>query len=517
MKPHAHEAGRRQRAVEMYADVVALSNPFRRPIDARRLRGRSRRDARGLSGIVTACRGRGFWIGIVYLVLAVARGERALTAIGGSGCSRACSSSSCRRARVRGFRRRCVRPNYTFPPTGSTSTSRSRTIRAVIIPGGEIRAIDDIGEVFVLVPKFGKRVVFPKRSFPDGGREAWAFFAAHGVAGRTAAPQPCGTYLAHAVSANRALGDAVSTVGLGSWLTYGGSVEEATARACMRRAYELGVTFFDTANVYARGRAEEVVGRAIKDFARDSIVLATKVYFPMGDGPNDRGLSRKHIRMQIDASLRRLDVEYVDLYQCHRYDEDTPLDETCGAMNDLVRTGKILYWGVSEWNADQITAACTLARENGWAEPISNQPQYSALWRHVAARRLSGVPRIRSGQRRVVAARARHPHRQVHLGARRAAGHARRIERGRHDGGLLHAAGARRGAAAQAAGRTRRLHDRATRARVVLARCDRLGGDRRRDAPRTGRRQRRRRRPARSIRRSFSRWTRSSCRSRPGS
>jgi len=178
-------------------------------------------------------------------------------------------------------------------------------------------------------------------------------------------------------------GMSVSAVGLGSWLTYGGSVEEATARACMHRAYELGVTFFDTANVYGGGRAEEVVGRAIKDFARDSIVLATKVYFPMGRGPNDSGLSRKHIRMQIDASLRRLDVEYVDLYQCHRYDENTPLDETCDAMNDLVRNGKIVYWGVSEWSADQITAACSLARENGWAMPISNQPQYSALWRNV--------------------------------------------------------------------------------------------------------------------------------------
>jgi len=175
----------------------------------------------------------------------------------------------------------------------------------------------------------------------------------------------------------------VSTVGLGSWLTYGGSVEEATARACMRRAYELGVTFFDTANVYAGGRAEEVVGRVIKDFGRDSIVLATKVFFPIGRGPNDSGLSRKHIRMQIDASLRRLDVDYVDLYQCHRYDENTPLEETCEAMNDLVRNGKIVYWGVSEWAADQITAACTLARKNGWAVPISNQPQYSALWRHV--------------------------------------------------------------------------------------------------------------------------------------
>ena len=178
----------------------------------------------------------------------------------------------------------------------------------------------------------------------------------------------------------------VSSVGLGSWLTYGGSVEEETARTCMRRAYELGVTFFDTANVYARGRAEEVVGRAIKDFARDGIVLATKVFFPMGDGPNDQGLSRKHIRMQIDASLRRLDVEYVDLYQCHRYDVHTPLEETCEAMNDLVRGGKILYWGVSEWNPDQISAACNLARARGWAEPISNQPQYSALWRRVEPR-----------------------------------------------------------------------------------------------------------------------------------
>ena len=178
-------------------------------------------------------------------------------------------------------------------------------------------------------------------------------------------------------------GMSVSTVGLGSWLTYGGSVEEAAARACIARAYERGVTFFDTANVYAGGRAEEIVGRAIKDFPRDSLVLATKVFFPMGRGPNDRGLSRKHIRAQIDASLRRLDVEYVDLYQCHRFDMTTPLDETCGAMNDLVRSGKILYWGVSEWNAEQIASACELAQENGWAAPISNQPQYSALWRHV--------------------------------------------------------------------------------------------------------------------------------------
>ena len=178
----------------------------------------------------------------------------------------------------------------------------------------------------------------------------------------------------------------LSSVGLGSWLTYGGSVEEDAARACMRRAYELGVTFFDTANVYARGRAEEVVGRTIREFPREQIVLATKVYFPMGNGPNDRGLSRKHVREQIDLSLKRLQVDYVDLYQCHRYDTSTPLEETVRAMDDLVRAGKILYWGVSEWNADQIASAVLLARARGWAEPVSSQPQYSALWRRVEQR-----------------------------------------------------------------------------------------------------------------------------------
>jgi voltage-dependent potassium channel beta subunit len=178
----------------------------------------------------------------------------------------------------------------------------------------------------------------------------------------------------------------VSTVGLGSWLTYGGAIEEETARACIVRAYERGITFFDTANVYARGRSEEVVGRAIADFKRDGIVLATKVYFPMGDGPNDRGLSRKHVFEQCHLSLRRLNVDYIDLYQCHRYDRTTPLEETCRAMDDLIAQGKILYWGVSEWNADQIAAAVTLCRARGWAEPASNQPQYSALWRRVEER-----------------------------------------------------------------------------------------------------------------------------------
>ncbi len=178
----------------------------------------------------------------------------------------------------------------------------------------------------------------------------------------------------------------MSAVGLGSWLTYGGAVEEDVARACLRRAYELGVTFIDTANVYARGHAEEVVGRALAEFRRDDIVLATKVFYPMGDGPNDRGLSRKHVFEQCRHSLRRLATDYIDLYQCHRFDVATPLEETCATMNDLVRAGHILYWGVSEWTADQITSAVLLARARGWAEPVSNQPQYSALWRRVEDR-----------------------------------------------------------------------------------------------------------------------------------
>jgi aryl-alcohol dehydrogenase-like predicted oxidoreductase len=175
----------------------------------------------------------------------------------------------------------------------------------------------------------------------------------------------------------------VSAVSLGSWLTYGGSVAEETAAECIHSAYEAGVNFFDTANVYMRGRSEEVVGRALARYPRDSYVLATKVFFPMGDGPNDRGLSRKHIHEQIRHSLRRLGTDYVDIYQCHRYDDATPLEETCAAMHDLVVSGRALYWGVSEWTGEQITAAVELCEERGWHGPVSNQPQYSALWRKI--------------------------------------------------------------------------------------------------------------------------------------
>lgn len=175
----------------------------------------------------------------------------------------------------------------------------------------------------------------------------------------------------------------VSTVGLGSWLTYGGQVEEDAARRCIERAYELGVNFFDTANVYAGGDAERVVGRTLAEVSRDTVVIATKVYFPMGEKPNQRGLSRKHVVEQCQRSLERLEVDAIDLYQCHRWDLETPLDETCRVMDDLVRRGWIHYWGVSEWTGEQIRDAVRLCHERGWSQPVSNQPEYNLLQRRI--------------------------------------------------------------------------------------------------------------------------------------
>jgi voltage-dependent potassium channel beta subunit len=175
----------------------------------------------------------------------------------------------------------------------------------------------------------------------------------------------------------------VSAVALGSWLTYGAAVDKDGAKACIRRAHDLGVNFFDTANEYARGRAEEVLGSALADMPRSSYVLATKVCLPMGEWPTERGLSRKHVFEQLHASLRRLDTDYIDLYQCHRPDRHTPVAETCAAMHDLVRAGKILYWGVSEWAPQQIADAVLVCRHRGWDPPISNQPQYSLLYRRI--------------------------------------------------------------------------------------------------------------------------------------
>jgi aryl-alcohol dehydrogenase-like predicted oxidoreductase len=172
----------------------------------------------------------------------------------------------------------------------------------------------------------------------------------------------------------------ISEIAYGNWLTHGGQVEEDAAHACVRAALDVGITTFDTADVYAGTRAEAVLGRALSGRRREGLEIFTKVYWPTGPGPNDRGLGRKHIIESCHASLRRLQTDYVDLYQAHRYDETVPLEETMSAFADLVRAGKALYIGVSEWRADEIAAAADLARELG-IQLISNQPQYSMLWR----------------------------------------------------------------------------------------------------------------------------------------
>jgi aryl-alcohol dehydrogenase-like predicted oxidoreductase len=180
----------------------------------------------------------------------------------------------------------------------------------------------------------------------------------------------------------RKLGDSdleVSEISLGSWLTYGVGVEADKARACLDEAFERGINFIDTANVYGRGAAETFLGDALKERQRDSYILATKVYFPMS--ATDRGLSRAQIEKQLDASLKRLQTDYLDLYQCHRYDRDTPLEETMEALTRAAESGKARYIGFSEWPADKIRAAIDLAAAGKSAKFVSSQPQYSLLWR----------------------------------------------------------------------------------------------------------------------------------------
>jgi 1-deoxyxylulose-5-phosphate synthase len=168
----------------------------------------------------------------------------------------------------------------------------------------------------------------------------------------------------------------VSEISLGSWLTYGVGVERDKAVACVNRAFDLGINFIDTSNAYGRGKAETFLGEILADRPRDSYVMATKVFFPMSD--TDKGLSRAQILKQIDASLSRLRTDYVDLYQCHRYDTETPLEETMQALTDVVKAGKARYIGFSEWSPKQIEAAFALP---GVAKFVSSQPQYSLLWR----------------------------------------------------------------------------------------------------------------------------------------
>jgi aryl-alcohol dehydrogenase-like predicted oxidoreductase len=176
----------------------------------------------------------------------------------------------------------------------------------------------------------------------------------------------------------------VSEISYGNWVTHGGQLEEDGALACVRAALECGITTFDTADVYADGRAEEVLGRALKGERREGLEVFTKVYWASGPGANEAGLSRKHLRESIDNSLRRLQMDYVDLYQAHRFDHSTPLEETIGAFADIVQSGKAHYIGVSEWTAAQIQAAQEIARPLG-VPLISNQPQYSILWRVIEA------------------------------------------------------------------------------------------------------------------------------------
>lgn len=175
----------------------------------------------------------------------------------------------------------------------------------------------------------------------------------------------------------------VSEIAYGSWLTFSNQIELDGAKDIIKKAFELGVNYIDSADVYMRGQAETLLGEILPRYNRADYVIATKTFFPMGDAPTNRGLSRKHIFDSIEGSLERLKLKYVDLYYCHRWDETTPLEETVEAMTDLVRQGRILYWGVSEWTAEQIRAAWEISHRRGLAGPVVNQPSYSLLNRKI--------------------------------------------------------------------------------------------------------------------------------------
>ena len=186
----------------------------------------------------------------------------------------------------------------------------------------------------------------------------------------------------------RALGRSglqVSEISLGSWLTLGTRIDHSATARLVHRAFDLGLNLFDTADVYQDGEAEVALGEAVASLPRSHLVLASKCFFPMSERPNDRGLSRKHIFESVEGSLRRMKIDYLDLHQCHRADPDVPLAETVRAYQDLIRQGKLLYWGVSHWSGRQIRNACRLADEDRGYRPISNQPEYSILERGIEA------------------------------------------------------------------------------------------------------------------------------------
>jgi voltage-dependent potassium channel beta subunit len=175
----------------------------------------------------------------------------------------------------------------------------------------------------------------------------------------------------------------ISSVSIGGWLTYGGSMDQEPSLAVLRRAIERGINFVDLADIYSLGRAEEFSGRLLREVRRQDLVISSKVFWPMSENVNDRGLSRKHIFESVNASLKRLGTDYLDLYFAHRYDDETPLDETMRAMDDLVRQGKVLYWGTSLWPAGRIKQAMDMAVENGWYAPTVEQPRYNLIDREI--------------------------------------------------------------------------------------------------------------------------------------
>ena len=169
----------------------------------------------------------------------------------------------------------------------------------------------------------------------------------------------------------------VSEISLGTWITFGKQIDDQSAVKLVNDAYNQGVNYFDNADMYARGKAEEVLGKAVQDLPRETLVLSSKVFFPTFDGPNGRGLSRKHITESLHASLKRMNLNYLDLYFCHRYDPDTTVEEVVQTMDILVRQGKILYWGTSEWDVFHLMQAITFARDNGLIPPVVEQPKYN--------------------------------------------------------------------------------------------------------------------------------------------
>ncbi|MBA4294099.1 aldo/keto reductase [bacterium] len=190
----------------------------------------------------------------------------------------------------------------------------------------------------------------------------------------------------------------VSTVSLGGWLTHGRSLEDDQTEAIVKGAFDLGINFFDTADVYNNGEAEISLAKAVKGLRRDDLVIGTKCFFPMTPGVNDRGLGRKHIFESVHHSLKRLRMDYVDLMQFHRFDPETPMEETVRAIDDLIRQGKVMYWGVSEWSSAQITRVCHVAKELNCCLPVSNQPRYNMLDRKIEARVIPASEQYGLGQ-----------------------------------------------------------------------------------------------------------------------